>query len=84
VFVFDVAIPAKSTLHKELDHGFILLNDKRIKDRSFMSFDIVFNIFNYFKITDIRVNLNTGVLMYGGLADAYRRRENEEYRRLLQ
>ena len=60
-----------------------MLDEKRINDRNFMSFDIAFNIFNYFKITDVSVNLSTGVLMYGGLAEAYKKRERAEYRLLL-
>jgi hypothetical protein len=55
-----------------------------IADKNLNSPDIVFNIFNYFTIADVKVSTCSGVLVYGALADAFRRRENEAYRPQLE
>ena len=84
IFVFEVTIPPKSKLYQALDHGYILYDDNKIGDRNSKGPDIIFNIFNYFKITDIKTSAKSGILLYGGLADAYRRRENKEHRKILE
>jgi hypothetical protein len=67
--LFEVTF-TKNARHKELDFGFVISEDKTLKK------NVIFNIYNFFKLEEIDVATRTGTLIYGPLAEAYQNRSN--------
>jgi hypothetical protein len=68
-FLFDVLF-SKKKFEVELDFG-LYCDPKRSKGQ-----DVIFNIYNFFKIDEISMKQRRGTLVYGSLAELYFKRND--------
>lgn len=68
-FMFDIVF-SKKKFEEELDFG-LYWDQKRSKGQ-----DVIFNIYNFFKIDEISIKQKRGTLVYGSLAELYFKRND--------